>query len=328
MPLTHRRVQLLLPLTVQLAITAVAVRSRLILRVLHPQLQQRQLSVTPQLLVDVGIVQTRPCARRARRRKQPCPGDHAPTLPCERIAPRPTPSLRRRATRERALAPGGPTNGSSLSWHPARAPRTPRDSRAGLRRGYRPHDGQFYGDDADVLHHDGFRGFVTGRRKRAPGSASTALPRRPRTDSSLRAYRPPGPPSLRRRATRERALALRGTADGDTSVIAEVPPDAVVVDNEEKFIDFQKANRQFNRAQESVRAAKERLYLAEGEYSRKGRTSSRRDGSGQAVADGADPAQVAEKRNSSGMFVTPSHSARKSSKARTERMRSRPPSTN
>ena len=72
MPLTHRRVQLLLPLTVQLAITAVAVRSRLILRVLHPQLQQRQLSVTPQLLVDVGIVQTRPCARRARRRKQPC----------------------------------------------------------------------------------------------------------------------------------------------------------------------------------------------------------------------------------------------------------------
>ncbi len=69
---THRRVQLLLPLTVQLAITAVAVRSRLILRVLHPQLQQRQLSVTPQLLVDVGIVQTRPCARRARRRKQPC----------------------------------------------------------------------------------------------------------------------------------------------------------------------------------------------------------------------------------------------------------------
>ncbi len=69
----------------------------------------------------------------AGRQALPCPGcfrdgDRAPARPCESIALPPTPSLRRRATRERALGQGGPTNGSSLPWRPARVPRNPRAS--------------------------------------------------------------------------------------------------------------------------------------------------------------------------------------------------------
>ena len=73
----------------------------------------------------------------AGRQALPCPGcfrdgDRAPARPCERIALPPTPSLRRRATRERALDQGGPTNGSSLPWRPARVPRNPRASPSDL----------------------------------------------------------------------------------------------------------------------------------------------------------------------------------------------------
>ncbi len=90
--------------------------------------------------------------------------------------------------------------------------------------------------------------------------------------------------------------ALRA-ADGDTSVIADVPPDAVVVDSEEKFIDFQEASRSFAAAQESVRAASERLSLAERRVFviKEGLRRAEMD-LVMAVADGANPAQVAEKR--------------------------------
>ena len=119
--------------------------------------------------------------------------------------------------------------------------------------------------------------------------------------------------------------ALRA-ADGDTSVVADVPPDAVVVDNEEKFIDFQEANKRFAAAQESVRAAKERLSLAERRVFviKEDFVAPRWIWSWRWPME---PIPLRSPRNavSSRTFVRRSHSAGKSSRLRAERKRSRPP---